>query len=167
MKIYSNDYEERLYSTGDDFLDDLLEKAFCDGYEYAQREFGNKANKAFFKALERSKAEADLKSLGFNRDPKDIINMVRVNRIRNRAKVTGASINSIDGITPRLAKKPHEKLNLNQRINTKGALKRGGKTANGFEGIQQNKEIMQGNRWEALTGGDLGSSSVHLWDRTR
>ena len=32
--------DEKLYSTGDDYLDDLLEKAFCDGYEYAQREFG-------------------------------------------------------------------------------------------------------------------------------
>jgi len=32
--------EERLYSTGNDELDDLLERAFCDGYEYAQKEFG-------------------------------------------------------------------------------------------------------------------------------
>ena len=32
-------YSEKLYSTGDDYLDDLLEKAFCEGYEYAQREF--------------------------------------------------------------------------------------------------------------------------------
>ena len=31
--------EERLYSTGNDELDELLEYAFCDGYEYAQREF--------------------------------------------------------------------------------------------------------------------------------
>jgi hypothetical protein len=41
-KLYSaNEYyeDEKLYSTGDDYLDDLLEKAFCDGYEYAQREF--------------------------------------------------------------------------------------------------------------------------------
>ena len=32
-------YSEKLYSTGDDYLDDLLEKAFCEGYEYAQKEF--------------------------------------------------------------------------------------------------------------------------------
>jgi hypothetical protein len=32
--------EERLYSTGNDELDELLERAFCEGYEYAQREFG-------------------------------------------------------------------------------------------------------------------------------
>ena len=40
-RFYSeSDYEEeRLYSTGNDELDELLERAFCDGYEYAQREF--------------------------------------------------------------------------------------------------------------------------------
>lgn len=32
--------EERLYSTGDEMLDNLLERAFCEGYELAQREFG-------------------------------------------------------------------------------------------------------------------------------
>ena len=37
---YDEYYYERLYSTGNDELDDLLERAFCDGYEYAQREFG-------------------------------------------------------------------------------------------------------------------------------
>ena len=39
-KLYS-DYqeEERLYSTGNDELDELMERAFCDGYEYAQKEF--------------------------------------------------------------------------------------------------------------------------------
>lgn len=31
--------DERLYSTGDYELDELLERAFCEGYEYAQREF--------------------------------------------------------------------------------------------------------------------------------
>ena len=30
---------QKLYSTGDSELDDLLEKAFCEGYEYAQKEF--------------------------------------------------------------------------------------------------------------------------------
>lgn len=42
-RMYSaNDYEERLYSTGNEYLDDLLERAFCEGYEYAQREFAEK-----------------------------------------------------------------------------------------------------------------------------
>ena len=44
-KLYSaNEYyeDEKLYSTGDSDLDNLLEKAFCDGYEYAQKEFARK-----------------------------------------------------------------------------------------------------------------------------
>lgn len=44
--MYSENYDEyedtRLYSTGDDELDELLERAFCDGYEYAQREYSLK-----------------------------------------------------------------------------------------------------------------------------
>jgi hypothetical protein len=53
--------DERLYSTGDDYLDELLEKAFCEGYEYAQREFGNPANKAAKRAYELSKGRESLK----------------------------------------------------------------------------------------------------------
>jgi len=41
-RINKNYEEERLYSTGSDELDNLLERAFCEGYEYAQREFGKK-----------------------------------------------------------------------------------------------------------------------------
>jgi hypothetical protein len=37
---YENEMaEERLYSTGDVELDEILERAFCEGYEFAQREF--------------------------------------------------------------------------------------------------------------------------------
>ena len=39
-KQYSEIEDTKLYSTGDDELDDLLERAFCEGYEYAQKEFG-------------------------------------------------------------------------------------------------------------------------------
>lgn len=42
---WDNDYdyemEERLYSTGDYELDEILERAFCEGYEVAQREFAD------------------------------------------------------------------------------------------------------------------------------
>ena len=55
-KLYSENYDEyedtRLYSTGDDELDDLLERAFCEGYEYAQREFNSKTRKAIKRAEE-------------------------------------------------------------------------------------------------------------------
>ena len=38
-KDYINGHqEEKLYSTGDEMLDNLLERAFCEGYELAQRE---------------------------------------------------------------------------------------------------------------------------------
>ena len=40
VRNLEDQYEEKLYSTGDDYLDELLEKAFCEGYEYAQKEFG-------------------------------------------------------------------------------------------------------------------------------
>ena len=38
-RMFSDVEEEKLYSTGNDELDELLERAFCEGYEYAQREF--------------------------------------------------------------------------------------------------------------------------------
>ena len=41
----NNEIQEKLYSTGNDELDDLLERAFCEGYEYAQREFAEKEEK--------------------------------------------------------------------------------------------------------------------------
>ena len=41
-RMFSNVEEERLYSTGNDELNELLERAFCEGYEYAQKEFATK-----------------------------------------------------------------------------------------------------------------------------
>ena len=38
-QLVEDQYEEKLYSTGNDELDEMLEKAFCEGYEYAQKEF--------------------------------------------------------------------------------------------------------------------------------
>ena len=63
MIVYKNNYEEdeRLFSTGDSELDDILEEVYysgiSDGYDYAQREFGNKANKAARKAWEKGEAK--------------------------------------------------------------------------------------------------------------
>lgn len=37
--------DEKLYSTGSNELDELLEKAFCDGYYYAQKEFNSPKQK--------------------------------------------------------------------------------------------------------------------------
>ena len=40
--LYSENQEEKLYSTGDEMLDNLLERAFCEGYELAQKEFARR-----------------------------------------------------------------------------------------------------------------------------
>lgn len=40
--LINSQYSEKLYSTGDYELDNLLERAFCEGYEYAQREYAEK-----------------------------------------------------------------------------------------------------------------------------
>ena len=45
-KDYINGHqEEKLYSTGDEMLDNLLERAFCEGYELAQREYAEEEKK--------------------------------------------------------------------------------------------------------------------------
>ena len=42
-RLYSENQEEKWYSTGDEMLDNLLERAFCEGYELAQREYAEEA----------------------------------------------------------------------------------------------------------------------------
>ena len=37
-RLYSENQEEKLYSTGDEMLDNLLERAFCEGYELISSE---------------------------------------------------------------------------------------------------------------------------------
>jgi hypothetical protein len=54
--------DEKLYSTGDDELDDLLEKAFCEGYEYAQREFSEEEEKKdLIQAIKEAEDSGDKK----------------------------------------------------------------------------------------------------------
>ena len=56
VENWDNGYEmeERLYSTGDYVLDELLERAFCEGYEFAQMEFsaGEKIDEGIEKVKE-------------------------------------------------------------------------------------------------------------------
>ena len=64
-KDYINGHqEEKLYSTGDEMLDNLLERAFCEGYELAQREYAEEEKK--LKWLDKKNIEA-LKKL-YNKD---------------------------------------------------------------------------------------------------
>lgn len=66
--------QERLYSTGDQELDELLERAFCEGYELAQREFGRtgltaqQANQFFTKTGNRDMRKATEAVIGFYKD---------------------------------------------------------------------------------------------------
>ena len=71
---------QKLYSTGDDYLDELLERAFSDGYEYAQREFGNKDNKKFFRDKTRSMIREEAAKEGYNINKKQeniVLGMMR------------------------------------------------------------------------------------------
>jgi hypothetical protein len=52
QRMFSNVGEEKLYSTGNDELDDLLERAFCEGYEYAQKEFATGLDKLAMKSAQ-------------------------------------------------------------------------------------------------------------------
>ena len=71
-KDYINGHqEEKLYSTGDEMLDNLLERAFCEGYELGQREFGRtglnaqQANQFFTKT--NTKASKAIKNAALNK----------------------------------------------------------------------------------------------------
>jgi len=71
-RLYSNyQEEERLYSTGNDELDDLLERAFCEGYEYAQREFAKKSMKEFKDEL-KNLSDEELNKLGWDNFKKSV-----------------------------------------------------------------------------------------------
>ena len=51
-------YEDtKLYSTGDDYLDDLLERAFCEGYEYAQNEYSKMEDDDYYDSIEKERKE--------------------------------------------------------------------------------------------------------------
>ena len=83
-KMYSENYDEyedtRLYSTGDSDLDDLLERAFCEGYEYAQKEYSLKDE------LKKALKEGDEE---------------KIKRLKRKATgagvVTGAAVGGITG----------------------------------------------------------------------
>ena len=118
MKIWKNyNYEEeKLYSTGNDELDELLERAFCEGYEYAQREFGNvkRANKVAKKALEWKQVRE-----GGNTGFWDSLDGLRKNRAINKAEATGAEVVDVFG---NIIKPATKNKTLNQRINTKASM---------------------------------------------
>ena len=93
--------DEKLYSTGDDYLDDLLEKAFCEGYELGQREFGRtgltkEQAKKWFKNTgnKKTKLEFQDKFLGNLTKPEDG-ELVPVKKLRERLNSPERTINNI------------------------------------------------------------------------
>jgi hypothetical protein len=96
-------YEEKLYSTGDDYLDELLERAFCEGYEYAQKEFGRtglsdeQAKQFFTKTGNRELNKATNKMLANKKGGRNIFRKAydpllkgkHTNSIDNRIKYGG------------------------------------------------------------------------------
>ena len=70
-KDYINGHqEEKLYSTGDEMLDNLLERAFCEGYELAQREYAEEEKK--IKWLDKKNIEALKKLYNKGEESKNI-----------------------------------------------------------------------------------------------
>ena len=70
-KDYINGHqEEKLYSTGDEMLDNLLERAFCEGYELAQREYAEEEKK--IKWLDKKNIEALKKFYNKDEELRDI-----------------------------------------------------------------------------------------------
>ena len=70
-KNYINGHqEEKLYSTGDEMLDNLLERAFCEGYELAQREYAEEEKK--LKLLDKRNIENLKKLYDKDKELKDI-----------------------------------------------------------------------------------------------
>lgn len=105
-------------------IDELIEKAFCDGYEYAQRVFGNKANKAAKKLWEKTEANKRGKSLSdFRWDNRAGKPMILGKKIGDKVKADGGNESLTknehgiwNGIwtTPREGKKDiHDVINAN------------------------------------------------------
>lgn len=121
-QFVENQYEdERLYSTGNDELDEMLEKAFCEGYEYAQKEFGrtgltaqqaknffkggngalNKAKKRSSEMLSGLTENAHLR-IGKAKTPGAIMNEgVRAGRLGNSVKISPNASRADMNITDR------------------------------------------------------------------
>ena len=122
-QLVEDQYEEKLYSTGDDYLDEMLEKAFCDGYEYAQREFGNPANKAAKKAWESLQGQKVI----MNKAAKNKWDSQTVDSLlKNKGDVIRAGRKEISRIVPKneglTIKEAYKKSNINDKINMKNEL---------------------------------------------
>ena len=104
----NNEVQEKLYSTGSDELDELLERAFCEGYEYAQKEFGKAERK------ERRESNKKMRELGISKYDRDEILTQRGAYKKNPEKFK--NIEDMSSEDPEIRKKANKE-------NTKRAAK--------------------------------------------
>jgi hypothetical protein len=104
MEEDNYEVQEKLYSTGNDELDDLLERAFCEGYEYAQKEFGRAERK------ERRESNRKMRELGISRSDRDDITIKKEQYKKNPEKFKNIEdLSSDDPETRRKANKENTK----------------------------------------------------------
>lgn len=100
----NNEIQEKLYSTGNDELDELLERAFCEGYEYAQKEFGRAERK------ERRESNRKMRELGINKYDRDDITVKKAQYKKNPEKFKNIEdLSSDDPETRKKANKENTK----------------------------------------------------------
>ena len=61
--ILGKQFAEKLYSTGDEMLDNLLERAFCEGYELGQQLFSDSKDEGEDEEKDKDKRKKKLKRL--------------------------------------------------------------------------------------------------------
>lgn len=93
-KLVNKYYSEKLYSTGNDNLDSLLEKAFCDGYEYAQREFSKEEKEDV--RMDVAREILDAQEAG-NRDKVRELKKRFVKKDRRLGKIIGTTAGALGG----------------------------------------------------------------------
>ena len=146
---YSDVQEEKLYSTGDSDLDNLLEKAFCEGYEYAQKEFNSKAQKAM-----RRKWDLEQAMDAYDSDQE---NGIKIQKAKSQDSMLGRKRTNelIDKATKQTKTEPEKFLGIT--VGKKAVLK--GK---------DNKELEEmENATELLRAGRKRSKDTHGWYTVR
>ena len=137
-QFVENQYEdEKLYSTGNDELDEMLEKAFCEGYEYAQKEFA--------RAIPTQKVVQELKRRGSKDYLLDSVGQItKVARDRSgQVRIGTAEYDrrAIDSAIKRLnhpVENVHDNINLRSEIKNK--IEKGGASLGDYVATKGGKQ---------------------------
>ena len=111
----------KLYSTGNDDLDELMERAFCDGYEYAQKEYGvsqeitqrQKDYEDFAKEDRANRREKRNEFYGADKSARELRNEDRADRRREglAAKIVKDNESAREHIEGRMAERTKRQAN--------------------------------------------------------